>query len=100
MSNTASGQVLALGIGSAGARIVSSLSTGTTLVNRFAYISCDESDLEGVADSDKILIECPIDQKLTPSMVRGLSIAYRERIMSLVDGAKIVFIVAGLGRAT
>lgn len=99
MSNTASGQVLALGIGSAGTRIVSALSKETTLVDRFAYISCDEADLEAT-EGETLMIECPIDQKLTPPMVRGLSIAYREDIKELLDGAKIVFIVAGLGRAT
>jgi len=91
---------LALGIGSAGARIVSALSRETTLVDRFAYISCDASDLEAVEGGEKLLIECPIDQKLTPPMVRGLSLAHRGEMMSLLDGAKIVFIVAGLGRAT
>lgn len=99
MSNAVSGQVLALGIGSAGARIVSALSKETTLVDRFGYISCDRSDLEQV-EGEKILIDCPIDQKLTPPMVRGLSIAHREEMKTLIDGAKIVFIVAGLGRAT
>jgi cell division protein FtsZ len=99
MSNPTSGQVLALGIGSAGARIVSALSKETTLVDRFAYISCDAADLESV-EGEKILIECPIDQKLTPPMVRGLSIPYQSEIASLVDGAKVVFIVSGLGRAT
>jgi cell division protein FtsZ len=99
MSNTSSGQVLALGIGSAGARIVSALSKEKTLVDRFAYISCDESDLEAV-EGEKLAIRCPIDQKLTPPMVRGLSIAHRDEIRELLDGAKIVFIVAGLGRAT
>ena len=58
MSNTTSGQVLALGIGSAGARIVSALSKETTLVDRFAYISCDESDLESVEGS-KVLDRLP-----------------------------------------
>jgi len=100
MSNTVSGQVLALGIGSAGARIVSALSKETTLVDRFAYITCDESDLEAVEGGEKLLIDCPIDQKLTPPMVRGLSIAHREEIASLLANAKVVFIVAGLGRAT
>jgi cell division protein FtsZ len=100
MSNPTSGQVLALGIGSAGARIVSALSKETTLVDRFAYISCDESDLEAAEGGEKLLIECPIDQKLTPPMVRGLSLAHRGEMASLLDGAKIVFIVAGLGRAT
>ncbi|MDA4121566.1 MAG: hypothetical protein OK456_00115 [Thaumarchaeota archaeon] len=99
MSNSTSTQVLALGIGSAGARIVSALSKETTLVDRFAYITCDESDLESVEGS-KVVIDCPIDQKLTPPMVRGLSIPHQQEIASLVQGAKVVFIVAGLGRAT
>jgi cell division protein FtsZ len=91
---------LALGIGSAGARIVSALSRETTLVDRFAYLSCDRADLESVDSESKLLIDCPIDQKLTPSMVRGLSIPYQAEMRSLIEGAKVVFIVAGLGRAT
>jgi cell division protein FtsZ len=100
MSNAPSGQVLALGIGSAGVRIVSALSRETTLVDRFAYLSCDRADLESVEGGQKVLIDCPIDQKLTPSMVRGLSIPYQVEMRSLVEGARVVFIVAGLGRAT
>jgi len=99
MSNTSSGQVLALGIGSAGVRIVSALSKETTLVDRFAYITCDGSDLESV-EGEKVLIECPIDQKLTPPMVRGLSIPYQREMARLIGDAKVVFIVSGLGRAT
>jgi len=90
---------LALGIGSAGARIVSALSRETTLVDRFAYISCDPSDLDSV-EGEKVLIEGPIDQKLTPPMVRGLSMPYQGEISRLIGDAKIVFIVVGLGRAT
>jgi cell division protein FtsZ len=100
MSNSASGRVLALGIGSAGARIVSALSKEATLVDRFAYVTCDETDFEGVRDAESVVIDCPIDQKLTPPMVRGLSINYRERLSSLLGEAKVVFIFAGLGRAT
>lgn len=100
MSNGSSGQVLALGIGSAGARIVSALSKETTLVDRFGYVSCDASDLERAGPGEKILVDCPIDQKLTPAMVRGLAIAHKREISDLIDGAKVVFIVAGLGRAT
>lgn len=91
---------MALGVGSAGARVVSALSRETTLVDRFGYISCDPSDLEFGGDGEKVLIECPIDQKLTPSMVRGLAIPFQERIRSIIDGARVVFVVAGLGRAT
>ena len=68
-------------------------------MDKFAYISCDASDMESV-DGEKILIDCPIDQKLTPPMVRGLSIPYQPRIGELLRGAKVVFIVSGLGRAT
>lgn len=99
MSNTAPGQVLAVGIGSAGARIVSALSRETTLVDRFAYVTCDGSDVETL-DGEKVVIDCPIDQKLTPPMVRGLSIPHQKEIADLVAGAKVVFIVSGLGRAT
>lgn len=91
---------MALGIGSAGARIVSALSKETTLVDRFAYLSCDPADLESVEGGQKVLIEGPIDQKLSPAMVRGLSIPYQPEIRRMVEGAKVVFIVAGLGRAT
>jgi cell division protein FtsZ len=100
MSIAPSGQVLALGIGSAGVRIVSALSKETTLVDRFAYLSCDRADLESVEGGQKVLIDCPIDQKLTPSMVRGLSIPHQAEMRSLVEGARVVFIIAGLGRAT
>ena len=100
MSDSSSGQVLALGIGSAGVRIVSALSRQTTLVDGFAYLSCDRADLEPVEGGRKVLIDGPIDQKLTPSMVRGLSMPYQEEIRSLLAGARVVFIVAGLGRAT
>ena len=90
---------MALGIGSAGARIVSALSKETTQVDRFAYLSCDPSDLESV-EGEKVLIDCPIDQKLTPPMVRGLSIPRQSDIARLVEGARVVFIISGLGRAT
>jgi cell division protein FtsZ len=79
---------------------VSALSKQTTLVDRFAYLSCDQADLEMVDGGRRVLIDCPIDQKLSPSMVRGLAIPYEAEIRSLVEGAKVVFIVAGLGRAT
>ncbi len=91
---------MALGIGSAGAKIVCALSKETTLVDRFGYLSCDPADLDSVEGGQKILIDCPIDQKLTPSMVRGLSIPYQDQMRAMVRGARVVFIVAGLGRAT
>ena len=95
-----SGGVAAVGIGSAGIRIVSLLSRKNLVVDRYVFLSCDREDFAPVDSSDSILIESPIDQKMTPSMVRGLSIPYRRRIREAIGGAKVVFVVAGLGGAT
>lgn len=95
-----SGDVLAVGIGSAGTRIVSLLSKESVLVDRFAYVSCDRNDFELAGEGGKILVDSPVDQKLSPSMVRGLALKARSEISSAIDGASVVFIVAGLGGAT
>lgn len=92
-------QVTAVAIGSAGSRIVSLLSKYSLLVDKFVYVSCDSADFAGV-DSDKILIDSPVDQKLTPSMARGLAMKARSKIGEAVSGSKVVFVVAGLGGAT
>jgi cell division protein FtsZ len=95
-----SGSVAAVGIGSAGCRIVSRLGKGSSLVDKVACISCDPSDLE-LADADfKVLVDSPVDQKLTPAMVRGLALHSHSEIESMVSGSKVVFVVAGLGGAT
>src|SRR2546425_163203 len=70
-------EVTVIGIGSAGVRIASALSKESLMIDRFAYISCDRSDLECVQSQRKLLIEGPIAQKLSPSMVRGLAIPHR-----------------------
>ena len=93
-------EVTAVGIGSAGIKIVSLLSRKTVLVDRFAYVSCDDGDFSTVAPEDAIAIESPVDQKLTPAMVRGLALSYRGRIREALGGSKVVFVVAGLGGAT
>jgi cell division protein FtsZ len=95
-----SAKVMAIGIGSAGTRIVSFLSKESLLVEKFAYVSCDESDLASVGSGAKILIECPVEQKLTPAIVRGLAIKSDERLRGIIGDAKVVFVIAGLGGAT
>lgn len=95
-----SGDYLAIGLGSAGTRIVSLLSKKSLLVDRFAYISCDRNDLEAADNGTKILIDSPVDQKLTPSIVRGLSTRALSPIRRVLEGAKVAFVVAGLGGAT
>jgi cell division protein FtsZ len=94
------GDVTAVGIGSAGIKIVSLLSRKSLLVDRYSYISCDDGDFSTVDPKDTILIESPVDQKLTPSIARGLALGSSQKIRDAVGGSKVVFIVAGLGGAT
>ena len=93
-------KVTAVGVGSAGVKIVSLLSRKSLLVDRYFYVSCDEADFSTVEKSDSILIESPVDQKLTPSIVRGLALGSRRKIMVALSGSGVVFVVAGLGGAT
>jgi len=95
-----SSEITAIGIGSAGGKIVSLMSRESLLVDRFAYASCDRDDLSSAGTGDKIFIESPVDQKLTPAIVRGLALKFRSKIRDVVEGSKIVFVVAGLGGAT
>jgi len=100
MSSNNGSEITAVGIGSAGTRIVSLLSTHSLMVDRFAYVSCDKGDLANVDSGEKLLIESPVDQKLSPAQVRGLAMGSVSKIRRLVAGAKVVFVVAGLGGAT
>lgn len=99
MSAQNAGEVVAVGIGSAGSRIVSLLGK-ESLVDRFAFISCDSNDFEGVHSGEIIKIESRLDQKLSPSIVRGLALRYCDQVRQILKGAKVVFVVAGLGGAT
>lgn len=93
-------EVTAVGIGSAGSRIVSLLSHESLLVDKFVHISCDRNDLLSASPGEKLLIESPVDQKLTPSQVRGLALRASREIRRAIEGAKVVFVIAGLGGAT
>jgi cell division protein FtsZ len=64
------------------------------------YVSCDRDDLNNAGTGEKILIESPVDQKLTPPMVRGLALGSHSKIRDAVEGSNVVFVVAGLGGAT
>jgi cell division protein FtsZ len=97
---TVNNRVTAVGIGSAGIRIVSLLSRKSLVIDKYAYVSCDGGDFSTVEPNDAILVESPIDQKLTPAMVRGLALSYVEKIKDVIRGSEVVFVVAGLGGAT
>jgi cell division protein FtsZ len=93
-------KVTAVGIGSAGIKIVSLLSRKSLLVDKFVFLSCDREDFSTVESEDTILIESQVDQKLTPSMVRGLALGAAPVIRRAIEGSEVVFVVAGLGGAT
>lgn len=94
------GEITAVGVGTAGTKIVSLLSRKSLLVERYVYVSCDEGDFGTVEKADTVLIASPVDQKLTPSMVRGLALSSGSRIADALAGSRVVFVVAGLGGAT
>jgi len=76
------------------------LSRKSLLVDRFVYLSCDRGDFSTVESKDTLLIGSPVDQKLTPSIVRGLALGACPRIRRAVSNSEVVFVVAGLGGAT
>ena len=93
-------EITAVGVGSAGIRIVSLLSRKRLLVDRYLYISCDDEDFSTVEPKDTLLVESPVDQKLTPAIARGLALGSIGKIRRAIDQSKVVFVVAGLGGAT
>ena len=100
MSEKNQPEVTAVGIGSAGCKIVSLLSRKSLLVDGYLYVSCDRGDLSNSEPEESVLVESPVDQKLTPSMVRGLAQSSIDKIRESLRGSKVVFVVAGLGGAT
>lgn len=79
---------------------MSLMSERDSAIGRFVYVSCDETDLAGRNPEDSIFIDSPVDQKLTPSLARGLAIGSRSKILGALEGSEVVLVVAGLGGAT
>jgi cell division protein FtsZ len=100
MSVNNHGGITAVGVGTAGTKIVSLLSRKSLLVDRYLYVSCDEGDFSTVEEKDTLLIESPVEQKLTPSIVRGLALRAYPKIAEALADSRVVFVVAGLGGAT
>ena len=94
------GEAVAIGVGSAGIKIVSLLTRKSLLVDRYAYVSCEGEDFSTVEPSDTILVESPVVQKLTPAIVRGLALKSIPKIRQAIGPSKVVFVVSGLGGAT
>ena len=93
-------KIAAVGVGSAGIKIVSLLCRKPLVVDRCLYVSCDPGDFSTVEPKDTILIESQVEQKLTPAIVRGLALGSAEALREAVSRSKLVFVVAGLGGAT
>mgnify|MGYP001228761927 CR=1 FL=1 len=89
--------VLTLGVGSAGCRIVCQIQDSEGVKGRFAYISTEEKDLNYSDTGEKVLIENGFDGKTSPFNIRGKAYKSYENIKKLIDGSKLLFIVAGLG---
>ena len=94
------GDVTVVGVGTAGIRIVSLLSRKPLLVDRYLFISCDEEDFGTVEPRDTLMVESPVDQKLTPAIARGLALCRIGSFKDAISGSRLVFVVAGLGGAT
>ena len=90
-------EVLTLGVGSAGCRIVSRLQASRNLIGRFAYTSTEEKDLNYSDKGDKLLIENGFRGKTSPFYVRGKAGRETSKIKELLEESKLVFLVAGLG---
>ncbi|MCP8307770.1 MAG: hypothetical protein H3Z52_02675 [archaeon] len=89
--------ISALGIGSAGCRILSYLHRSSILIENFIYISCDEQDLSYSPLGEKILINSDICSPRSPSAIRGIAIGYIDQIRKVLADSKYVFIISGLG---
>ncbi len=92
--------ISALGIGSAGCRILSYLHRTSTLVENFIYVSCDDHDFSHSPLGDKMLIASDVCSSPSPSSVRGMAMGHIDKIRKTLADSKYVFIISGLGGST
>lgn len=90
-------KVLAVGLGTAGCRILSHLEKSGLNVDEYVYMSCEKQDLEYSSSEKTLFIDTGSIGKNTPSRVRGAAHKYVREIREAVSGSRLVFIVAGLG---
>jgi len=92
--------ISALGIGSAGCRILSYLHRSSTLIENFIYISCDDHDFSHSPLGEKMLITSGMCSSESPSAIRGMAMGYMDKIRKILADSKYVFIISGLGGNT
>ncbi len=95
-------KILAVGIGTAGCRILSHLETADIGVDEYVYVSCDQRDLKvPIFDArSQLFVDIGFDGKISPSYVRGVAQSYMKEIRSMLTGARLVFLISGLGGST
>jgi cell division protein FtsZ len=91
----------AIGVGTAGCRIVSEISKANKFIRRFAYVSSDPQDLELVQSSNyKVFVNCGLSNKSSPFEIQAYALNHTKQFKKLFGPSKVVFIVAGLGGPT
>lgn len=95
-------KILAVGIGTAGCRILSHLENADIGVDEYVYASCDQRDLKMpiVGSRSQLFVDIGFDGKSTPSYVRGVAQRQMKEIRSMLTGARLVFLIGGLGGST
>lgn len=92
--------ISALGIGSAGCRILSYFHRSSALIENFIYISCDDHDFSHSPLGEKMLITSGICSSGSPSAIRGMAMGYIDKVRKILADSKYVFIMSGLGGNT
>ncbi|MEM3892290.1 MAG: hypothetical protein QW282_09105 [Nitrososphaerales archaeon] len=94
-----SNKIIGIGVGSAGCKIASKISSFKTGINRFYYISCDENDLIGLNNGEILYIPPLTSTKREPSLARGAGMRHRDKISRILRDSKVTLIITGLGGA-
>jgi cell division protein FtsZ len=95
-------KILAVGIGTAGCHILSHLETAGIGVDEYVYVSCDQQDLKAPVAGlrSQMFVDIGFDGKISPSYVRGVAQKHMKEIRSMFTGARLVFLISGLGGST
>lgn len=93
-------KVLAIGVGTAGCRILSNLESKKIPVDDFVYISCEKNDMDCSSLGKKLFIDSGFGVQNIPSNIRGIGQRYEKELRRILSGSKLVFLVGGLGGAT
>ena len=89
--------VLAVGVGTAGCRITSTLQKSVPSIGHFAYVSTEAHDIPSGSEGDKTLIEPPTPIQMSHHHVRTAARPYLPKLRRLFGNSSAVLLAAGLG---